>query len=95
MSKAITYEYMETPEVVSNLGCLLYGIIISTDTNADTIAVYDGENDTHDKVMQCKVNADTTVPIIFSTPVKLNNGLYVKFSQTTTRVTVLWSQNDF
>ncbi|MCD6100940.1 MAG: hypothetical protein J7K33_10220 [Candidatus Marinimicrobia bacterium] len=95
MSKAITYEYMETPEVVSNLGCLLHGIIISTDTNADTVIVYDGENETHDKVMQCKLAADRTVPIIFATPVKLKKGLYVKFSQATTRVTVLWSQNDF
>jgi len=95
MSKAITYEYMETPEVVSNLGCLLYGIIISTDTNTDTVTVYDGENDTHPKIMQCKVAANNTVPIILSTPVKLHNGLYVKFSQSTTRVTVLWSQNDF
>ena len=95
MSKAITYEYMETPEVVSNLGCLLYGLIISTDTNADTVTVYDGENDTHPKIMQCKVSANNTVPIILSTPVKLRNGLYVKFSQSTTRVTVLWSQNDF
>jgi len=95
MSKAIIYEYMETPEVVSNLGCLLYGIIISTDTNADTVTVYDGENETHPKVMQCKVSADDTKPIIFPVPVKLRNGLYVKFSQSTTRVTVLWSQNDF